>query len=203
MILMDTIPLLRLPLIRMNINIGMSWHVSNLSNYPNPQGFASFAIFNFGYMWAIPHFEDTTYYDILGGVPKIGLPPNHPNSVHGFSNNKPPSYSGTAMTIFKLPHHTQKRLRGPDFRLFLVLLTSINMSSFLGCPISPHQRGPSPQGLCKVSRASTQAGLPPWYKLREMAYHTPGHFRMVHFAGHIIGIHQKYRTVTVFPGKCK
>ena len=64
MILMDTIPLLRLPLMRMNINIGMSWHVSNLSNYPNPQGLASFAIFNFGYIWAIPHFEDTTYYDI-------------------------------------------------------------------------------------------------------------------------------------------
>ena len=70
MILMDTIPLLRLPLIRMNINIGMSWHVSNLSNYPNPKGFSSFAIFNFGYMWAIPHFEDTTYYDILGGFLK-------------------------------------------------------------------------------------------------------------------------------------
>ena len=93
--------------------VGISWHVSNLSNYPNPQGLASFAIFIFGYIWAIPHFEDTTYYDILGGVPKIGLPPNHPNSVHGFSNYKPPSYWGTAMTIFKLPHQTQKRLRGP------------------------------------------------------------------------------------------
>ena len=50
--------------------VGISWHVSNLSNYPNPQGFSSFAIFNFGYMWAIPHFEDTTYYDILGGFLK-------------------------------------------------------------------------------------------------------------------------------------
>ena len=49
------------------INIGMSWHVSNLSNYPNPQGFASFAIFNFGYMWAIPHLRYHILRYIRGG----------------------------------------------------------------------------------------------------------------------------------------